>query len=239
MAQLLLLYENAGGSEAEYWIDYDYRRLRPMVEISSFDSGEVERELNDIAANAARLFPEASVTTVGSIPQFTVMMQYVARGQMVSFCHLSPYYRHPNDVGLWQCTHRAYRFDTQYHSGFGGRRTDGMAGLPVGYDDRNHYADDPRFGCRRHHSLHQPRAFEFDRRGNYRDAILRSFRTIGTPIILTSVVICANFAIYMTSGNLFIHMGLLSVAGIVSALVVLTSALHPCYSKSSGYSGKR
>lgn len=35
---------------------------------------------------------------------------------------------------------------------------------------------------------------EFDRRGNYRDAILRSFRTIGTPIILTSVVICANFS---------------------------------------------
>ena len=43
---------------------------------------------------------------------------------------------------------------------------------------------------------------EFDRRGNYRDAILRSFRTIGTPIILTSVVICANFAIYMTSEGL-------------------------------------
>ena len=61
---------------------------------------------------------------------------------------------------------------------------------------------------------------EFDRRGNNRDAILRSFRTIGTPIILTSVVICANFAIYMTSEGLsFIHMGLLSVAGIVSALV--------------------
>ena len=61
---------------------------------------------------------------------------------------------------------------------------------------------------------------EFDRRGNYRDAILRSFRTIGTPIILTSVVICANFAIYMTSEGLsFIHMGLLSVEGIVSALV--------------------
>ena len=61
---------------------------------------------------------------------------------------------------------------------------------------------------------------EFDRRGNYRDAILRSFRTIGTPIILTSVVICANFAIHMTSEGLsFIHMGLLSVAGIVSALV--------------------
>lgn len=47
----------------------------------------------------------------------------------------------------------------------------------------------------------------------------RSVRSWDT-IILTSVVICANFAIYMTSEGLsFIHMGLLSVAGIVSALV--------------------
>ena len=77
MAQLLLLYENAGGSEAEYWMDYDYRRLRLMVEMNSYDSGETERELNDIVAHAKKLFPKATVTTVGSIPQFTAMMQYV------------------------------------------------------------------------------------------------------------------------------------------------------------------
>ena len=85
MAQLLLLYENAGGSEAEYWIDYDYRRLRLMVETNTYDSGETERDLDDIVARAAKLFPRATVTAVGSIPQFTVMMQYVARGQMISF----------------------------------------------------------------------------------------------------------------------------------------------------------
>ena len=61
---------------------------------------------------------------------------------------------------------------------------------------------------------------EFDRRGNYRYAILRSFRTIGTPIVLTSIVICTNFAVYTTSEGLsFIHMGVLSVAGIVLALL--------------------
>lgn len=35
VAQLLLLYENAGGSEAEYWMDYEYRRLRLMVELNA------------------------------------------------------------------------------------------------------------------------------------------------------------------------------------------------------------
>ena len=137
---------------------------------------------------------------MGSIPQF--YRDDAVRGSRADgfICHLSPYYRHPNDVGLWQCTHRAYRFDTQYHSGFGGRRTDGMAGLPVGYDDRNHYADDPRFGCR-------TTPFTFINHGAFwsstveviiGNAILRSFRTIGTPIILTSVVICANSLFNMT-----------------------------------------
>ncbi len=183
--------------------------------------------------------PEASVTTVGSIPQFTVMMQYVARGQMVSFAISLLIIGILMMLVFWQCTHRAYRFDTQYHPALvvGGLM---MAGLPVGYDDRNHYADDPRFGCRRHHSLHQPRHLEFDRRGNYRDAILRSFRTIRTPIILTSVVICANFAIYMTSeGLLFYTHGSALRSGYRIGTRGRPSALHPCYSKSSGYSGKR
>lgn len=54
-----------------------------------------------------------------------------------------------------------------------------MAGLPVGYDDRNHYADD--LGLAVDDTIHfiNHGHLEFDRRGNYRDAILRSFRTIG------------------------------------------------------------
>lgn len=48
VAQMLLLYENSGGTESEYWMDYDYKRLRLMVELSTFNSGEAERELADI-----------------------------------------------------------------------------------------------------------------------------------------------------------------------------------------------
>ena len=80
---------------------------------------------------------------------------------------------------------------------------------------------------------------EFDRRGNYRDAILRSFRTIGTPIILTSVVICANFAIYMTSEGLsFYTHGSVLRSGYRIGTSWPTSALHPCYSKKFRLFGK-
>ena len=40
VAQMFLLYENAGGTESEYWMDYDYRRMRLMVEMSDFKDSE-------------------------------------------------------------------------------------------------------------------------------------------------------------------------------------------------------
>lgn len=220
VAQLLLLYENAGGSEAEYWIDYDYRRLRLMVEINSFDSGETERELNDIVAHATMLFPQATVTTVGSIPQFTVMMQYVARGQMVSFAIsliiigiLMMMVFGSVRIGLIGLIPNVTpAVVVGGLMGWMGYPLDMMTAtimpmiLGLAVDDTIHFIN--------HGHL------EFDRIGNYREAILCSFRTIGTPIVLTSVVICVNFAIYTTSNCIsFIHMGLLSMAGIVSALL--------------------
>ncbi|WP_373827481.1 efflux RND transporter permease subunit, partial [Bacteroides heparinolyticus] len=220
VAQLLLLYENAGGSEAEYWIDYDYRRLRLMVEINSFDSGETERELNDIVAHATKLFPQATVTTVGSIPQFTVMMQYVARGQMVSFAIslliigiLMMLVFGSVRIGLIGLIPNVTpAVVVGGLMGWMGYPLDMMTAtimpmiLGLAVDDTIHFFN--------HGHL------EFDRVGNYREAILRSFRTIGTPIVLTGVVICANFAIYTTSNCIsFIHMGILSMAGIVSALL--------------------
>ncbi len=85
IAQQLLLYENAGGSEAENWIDYEYKRLRLKVEIRKYNSGEAERELARITDFARKAFPTAKITPVGSLPQFTTMMQYVVHGQLSSF----------------------------------------------------------------------------------------------------------------------------------------------------------
>ena len=61
---------------------------------------------------------------------------------------------------------------------------------------------------------------EFDRQRNYRSSILKTFRIVGTPIVLTSVIISSNFAAYCISeGMMFVHMGILSVAGMLTALL--------------------
>lgn len=191
-----------------------------MVEMNNYDSGETKRELNNITAYASKLFPQATVTAVGSIPQFTVMMQYVARGQMISFAIallvigvLMTLVFGSVRIGLiGLIPNITPAMVVGGLMGWLGYPLDMMTAtimpmiLGLAVDDTIHFIN--------HGHL------EFDRQGNYRVAILRSFRTIGTPIILTSVVICANFAIYTTSESLsFMHMGMLSVAGIMSALL--------------------
>ena len=54
VAQEILLYENAGGTESEYWVDYDYRRLRLMVEISDFNSAPIGAGSQDVPRSVAR-----------------------------------------------------------------------------------------------------------------------------------------------------------------------------------------
>ncbi|WP_329905124.1 efflux RND transporter permease subunit [Porphyromonas pogonae] len=220
VAQLLLLYENAGGSEAEYWVDYDYRRLRLMVELNGYNSGEAERELADVTAVARKLFPGAGVTTVGNLPQFTAMMQYVVRGQIVSFA-----------IALGIIGILLMIVFGSVRIGLIGLIPNVMPAIVVGglmgwmdypldmmtatimpmilglaVDDTIHFIN--------HGHL------EFDRKRNYKDAILKSFRIVGTPLVLTSLVIAANFAVYTTSESLsFVHTGILSVAGMLSALL--------------------
>lgn len=220
VAQLFLLYENAGGSEAEYWVDYEYKRLRLMVELKNYNSGEMEFELADVQQYAQRLFPQATVTAVGATPQFTAMMQYVVRGQIVSFAIalliigvLMMIVFGSVKVGLiGLIPNITPAIVVGGLMGLLGYPLDMMTAtimpmiLGLAVDDTIHFIN--------HGHL------EFDRQQNYKGAILRSFRIVGTPLVLTTVVITANFAVYMTSeSNSFMHMGILSVAGMVSAIL--------------------
>ena len=70
--------------EAERWIDYEYKRLRIMIEIDDYNSGEAVRELNAIRQWGAELFPGAKVILTGTLCQFTQIQDYVSWGQVQS-----------------------------------------------------------------------------------------------------------------------------------------------------------
>lgn len=220
VAQMLILYENAGGSETEYWMDYDYKRLRLMVEISDFNSAEVERELDDIARQAKELFPSVSVTAVGNIPQYTTMMQYLVRGQMQSFLisvliiavilMLAFQSVRVGLIGLIPNLMPAI-FVGGY-MGWAGIPLDMMTAtlipmmLGMAVDDTIHFIN--------HSKL------EYDRQPNYSEAIRRTFRVVGVAIVTTSIITSAVFASFSTSVcTMCFNFGVLAVIGILSALL--------------------
>lgn len=220
VAQMLLLYENAGGSEAEYWTDYEYKKLRIMVELSEYNSKEAEDELAEVISFSKNLFPNAKVTTVGNLPQFTAMMQYVVKGQVVSL-----------GISLLIITILLMIVFGNIRLGLIGIIPNIVPAITVGgfmgwfnipldmmtatimpmilglaVDDTIHFIN--------HGHL------EFDRKRNYDEAIKRTFFIVGTPLILTSLIISSNFAVYgISEAKSFIHMAILAVAGMLSALI--------------------
>ena len=219
VAQMMMLYENAGGSEAEYWVDYDYRRLRLMVEISDFNSAEVEKELNDIDLRAKEIFPGASVTAVGNLPQYNVMMQYLVRGQMQSFLisvliigiilMIAFQSIKVGLIGLIPNIMPAIFVGGVM--GWAGIPLDMMTAtiipmmLGMAVDDTIHFINRSKL--------------EYDRCGKYPLSINRTFRVVGVAIVTTSIITSAVFGAFVTSPcAMNSHFGWLAIVGIVSAL---------------------
>jgi hypothetical protein len=220
VAQMLLLYENSGGTESEYWMDYDYRRLRLMVELSTYNSGEAERELADIQKMASDLYPNAQVTVVGNLPQFTSMMQYVVKGQVQSFGFALIVIMfllmivfgsiRTGLVGL--IPNIAPAIAVGGIMGWLSIPLDMMTAtiipmiLGLAVDDTIHFIN--------HGQL------EFNRSKSYNKSIMKTFKTVGVALVLSTIVISANFLVYTTStANQFINLGVLAVIGMSAALI--------------------
>ena len=219
VAQMILLYENAGGTESEYWVDYDYRRLRLMVEISDFNSAQVERELARIQADAEQLFPDAKITVVGNIPQYVTMMQYLVRGQMLSFVisiliigvilMIAFQSIRVGLIGL--IPNMMPAIFVGGYMGWMGIPLDMMTAtllpmmLGMAGDDTIHFIN--------HSKL------EYDRTCDYQTAIRRTFRVVGVAIVITSIITSAVFASFCTSAcTMCLNFGLMAIIGILSAL---------------------
>jgi predicted RND superfamily exporter protein len=219
VAQMILLYENAGGTESEYWVDYDYRRLRLMVELSDFNSATVERELEQIQADASKIFPGAKVTTVGNIPQYVTMMQYLVRGQMLSFVisiliigvilMIAFQSIRVGLIGL--IPNMMPAIFVGGYMGWMGIPLDMMTAtllpmmLGLAVDDTIHFIN--------HSKL------EYDRTHDYHSAIRRTFRVVGIAIVTTSIITSAVFASFCTSlCTMCFNFGLMAIIGVMSAL---------------------
>lgn len=220
ISQLMLLYEMSGGTEQERWVNFDYTSLRMQVEVSDFNTGQVEREFKWLQKRAKELFPQASFAMVGGLVEVSLVQSYIARGEIVSFLIAlvvigilmmlvlqSPLTgliaMIPNVTPAIVVGGVLGYFDIPLDMTM-------MVIIPMllglAVDDTIHFITH----CK----------LEFQRSGNYRIAIEKTFKTVGKAIFMTSFILVATFSVYMTSiANLFIHLCLMAVIGIVSALL--------------------
>jgi predicted RND superfamily exporter protein len=220
IAQLLLLYENAGGTESEYWVDYDYQHLRLQVQMDNMRASEARNEYRQIEEMAAGLFPGAEISVVGTMPQFMKMIFYIIHGQVISFC-----------IAFLVISIILMVVFGSVKTGLIGLIPNitpaiviggilGFAGIPLdtstviimpmilglAVDDTIHFIN--------HGKL------EFSRTGKYRISIKRTFGTVGVALFFTTLILIALFLVYMSSEvKTYFNTGLLAIAGIVSALL--------------------
>ncbi|WP_020586645.1 efflux RND transporter permease subunit [Desulfobacter curvatus] len=220
VAQIMLLYENAGGREAEKWIDYGYRRLRMTVDLKDYNTVEAYRELHQITQKAHALFPGANVTLAGSVAQFTVMQDIVSKGQLTSFliaiCVIT---------GLMVLVFGNFKIGliAMIPNITPALAVGGLMGwmrvpldmmtitimpmlLGLAVDDTIHFIN------------HAKLAFEQKR--DYADAIRHTFSAIGIPLLFTSLILTANFSVYLSSpAKVLFFLGIFTGTGIMTALL--------------------
>ncbi|MDR0548843.1 MAG: MMPL family transporter [Deltaproteobacteria bacterium] len=220
VAQMLLLYENAGGREPEKWIDYDYQSLKISVEVSDYNSMEILKNMRAINKRTAELFPLATVTVTGSLPQFTVMLEYVTWGQVKTFflallaitLVMVITFRSLKIALLALIPNALPALTVSGFMGWLNIPLDVMTvtivpmllGLAV--DDTIHFIN---------HS-----AKEFKIRGDYKEAIYLTEKSVGKAIILTSVILILAFSSYLTADiKVFVYLGVLIGLGVLTALL--------------------
>ena len=174
-----------------------------------------------------RFFPGADVTLAGTVVQFTVMQDIVSKGQLKSFliaiCVIT---------GLMVLVFGSFKIgliamipNITPALAVGGLM--GWIGVPLdmmtitimpmllglAVDDTIHFIN------------HAKLAFENKR--DYAHAISHTFSAIGIPLLFTSLILTANFSVYLSSpANVLVFMGLFTGTGIMTALLNRLSC-HP------------
>lgn len=220
IAQSLLLYENAGGAEASKWVDYDYKKLHVRVEISKYLQNEILDETKKIEELGKEIFPDANVFVSGSISKFSDMSKKVSLGQIksiivamaiISIMLMAAF--GSIKIGIIAMIPNIFPIIT-----VGGVM--GLLNIPLdmitatimpmiiglAVDDTIHFISHAKL--------------EYEKSGDYDNALEKTFLSTGKSIIMTSVILIINYTAYFSSSaNLYVNFGLLTIAGIFSALM--------------------
>lgn len=220
IAQLLLLYEMSGGTEAAQWVNYDYSTLRLMVEVGEMDYEEIRREMDYLRVLSNKLFPDAKISITGYLPVMIALTHYISIGQVKSFL-----------VALVVIMFLMMLVFKSFKTGLIGLIPNitpaiiiggamGHLGIPLDFitvtmmpmilglavDDTIHFITHAHI--------------EYNRHNDYQKAINKTLAITGRSLFMTSFIIIAAFTVYLSANmTAMFNFGVFIIIGIASALI--------------------
>ncbi len=220
VAQVLLLYEMSGGTKTFNWIDEDYSMLRAQVQVEKFDANEIVDELEIVKRFGDEHFEGASVDIVGSAVQFAELNKKLVSGELKSVIWALVII-----AGLLVIVFSSFKtgliglipnlMPLVAIGGYMGHFNSPldmmtMTILPmllgIAVDDTIHFINHIKY--------------EFEKCGNYKNAIVTAFHTIGKNLAMTTIILCATFGMFLFSPiSAMGRIGYLSMLGLSVALL--------------------
>jgi predicted RND superfamily exporter protein len=192
------------------------------VDLDDYNCNEIITEFDAIKNMAKELLPGAKLSLLGDVPEFVELNSLVSKGQIISFSialfvvailmatvfgsikigliamipNITPPIIIGGIMGLFNIPLTMMTMTVMPM----------LLGLAV--DDTIHFITHARF---EHHG---------ERGRSYETAILKTLKTVGRSLFMTSFILIISFAIYLTSiVNIYFYLGVFIIAGVLSALI--------------------
>ena len=221
VSQIMFLYEISGGNDLYDYVSEDFTAAYLHVELAGYDGEECVQNMNKVEEWVKELFPDASnAGVVGEVMQYAVMNGKLVRGSIKSI-----------GTSLLVILILLILAFTSFRTGliamipnvapviliggvmgYFGINLDMVTAmimpmiLGIAVDDTIHFTNHIKY--------------HFELTGNYRKSIENSYREIGKTMIMTTIILCAMFFIFLFSTmTVLVRLGYLSIIGLGSALI--------------------
>ena len=229
LTQLLFLYEISDADALFERMDEDYKTTFIHIELSGYDAKKIVEDLDSAKSYAAQIFPDAKTSIVGEVVNYAEMNGKLVNGLLRSFggsfviiaIMMILAFGSIKAGLIGMIPNVAPVLLIGGVMGYSGMPLDmiTMIVMPmilgIAVDDTIHMNNHIKYG--------------YERMGNYKKALLLSYREIGKTMGMTTFILCAMFFVFIFSPMGALHnVGLLSIIGLAAALVAdytLTTAL--------------
>ncbi len=221
VSQIMFLYEISGGDDLYDYISEDFKAAYLHIELNGYDGEEIVRTLESVKGWVKELFPDApNAGVVGEVVQYAQMNGKLVRGSIKSIgtsliiilILLIIAFTSFRTGLIAMIPNVAPIVLIGGVMGYFGWNLDMITAmimpmiLGIAVDDTIHFTNHIKY--------------HWELTGDYKQAVLNSYREIGKTMIMTTITLCGMFFIFLFSTmTVLVRLGWLSMIGLSAALI--------------------